>query len=336
MPSIPPSAYQVTTPNRTPRPSTTQQVSSYKATSPFRAAPPPPPSVTTQPVSRFKPTSPFRAAPPPSTSSLSRAAKFFSKVPKGGGAALAIALELFFPPPAGDNYYRSQPQKPAVPIQATAARSAQFTDPPRFLFRNGQSKAYYRVDYTGVLQDQGAYTRTIYVYGPISSEGNIYKDIGNGFGQQYFSITCYAGDGTRIVEQLASTNYVKTKTPIPYTNIVNITRVDKQPDTGGDPPPLSPGTLSPPGNYLGPPSAAPPSTAPSPAPKAPPPFGFPGSSPSGAPGGFPGSSPGDQPKRFSRWSSWWIPKPRPPTKSRPSTTTQKSRAYTQPQSNTCS
>ena len=300
MPSIPPSAYQVTTPNRTPRPSTTQQPSYYKPTTPFRAAPPPPPSVTTQPVSYYKPTTPIKLTPPPSGSSLARAAKFLSKVPKGGGAALAIAFELFFPPPAGDNYYDRNPTGPPPRYLLHPPEPSQFVELPSYPFRGGQGVGIpYKVYFYTYFAGGKSSLQNINVYGPVV--GLIEVITGpdparNNYTSKAIFIRARDISGKEKDYQITGADGGVPATVLSLrAEIVDIVRGSGQPDTSGDPPPLNNPSSSAPGNSLGAPIAAPPSVAPSPAPKAPPSV-----APSPSPGITPGVSPGEtpQPKRY--------------------------------------
>lgn len=142
----------------------------------------------------------------------------------------------------------------------------QEVEPPKFLIKGGQSRAYYRIDYTSVSQTRETFTGTFYGFGPLSSTGNVYRinSANPDFGQQFYTLNFHDGAGRPDNITLGSQNYVTFKDSLPYTNIVNITHADGKPDTGGNPLPLNLSSYSAPGNSLGALSAAPPSAAPSP------------------------------------------------------------------------
>lgn len=285
---------------------------------PQPGTPPPLSLPNTPPPQAYQSTAPFRAGGLPAAAAKGG----FSLGGVGKGVLADIALQLFFPPPAGDNYYDRNPKNPPPSYKLQPPEPPQQVEPPTFLFKGGQSRAYYRIDYTGQTPDSKFYTHTIYAFGPIRATGNIYSDGNppNIFGLQNYGIFRYDGAGDYGYEILVSQTYNKEKDFLPYTNIVNITRVDNQPDTGGDPPPISAGSSSPAGNSLGAPSAAPPSAAPAPAPKPPSPFGSPSGAPGGSPSGSPSGAPGGSPSGFPSPSPSPNPGPTPQPNKDPGST----------------
>lgn len=210
---------------------------------------------------------------------------------------MTIAIELFFPPPAGDNYYDRNPKNPPPKYKLHPPEPAKETESPNYPFRGGQDpNALYNISYQrtpkskaagfglstgGIGNISGKITRAELVetfFGYDSSSRSTYR----------FHLVVTNNKGfaiDKVIDGTENGDYSGAYKMLP------ITRVDGQPDTAGDPPPTTPGTNSSPGNSLGAPSAAPPSAAPAPAPTAPPPSTAPAPAPKPKP-----NSPGDAPE----------------------------------------
>lgn len=276
--SIPPPVYQPLSPTRIPRPKTTQYPGRYKPTTPFKSVPPRPPAPprTLQPVTYYKPTTPVRLSPPPSISPGGGIGKLLVKIPKAGGAAAGIALELLFPPPVGDNYFDRNPKNPPPRYKLHPPEPPTFVESPQYPFEGGQSPVLYRIEgfYTRQLPPPNHLERATAaeVWGPISSirmehpDGDITKF--------RVAITCHGRAGSPYSPSLVTVSGTNgalfDKEALPKLRIVSVKRSDNQPDTGGNLPPLNVPILSNPGNPVGTPVAAPPNVAPSPSPGAPP------------------------------------------------------------------
>ncbi len=252
-----------------------------QVTYPFRMNPPP-----------VKPPSP----PPTIGVAAGKVAKGAFRLGKGGFAA--IAFELLFPPPAGDNYYDRNPKNPPPKYKLQPSEPAREVEPPDYPFYGGQSL---RVAYTIIFKYRQTenYLGTIYVVERENRQGGFYG----------INSIFVAKRGDR-VSLFVNCNYHNSPTAPGgdielYGQTANITleilslkieRGDGQPDIGGNPPPRNQPIISAPGNSLGAPSAAPPSAAPSPAPLSIAPAPQPKRYPEPAPGSNP--EPAPQPKRY--------------------------------------
>ncbi len=195
---------------------------------------------------------------------MGRAARFLAKIPKGGGAALAITFELLFPPPAGDNYYDRNPKNPPPKYKLHPPDAPKEVEPPDYPFYGGQMPGVlYNVTYEYGGSNIPKYVDTQRYYGPVL--GVRFQQFNGGNTIYYITSGGFHAGGYRppsIENQV--TNFFGMQNP--FIRITGIKRVDLAPDTGGNPSPRNNPTVSAPGNSLGAPSAAPPSTAPSPAP----------------------------------------------------------------------
>jgi len=107
-------------------------------------------------------------------------------------------------------------------------------------FTGGQSpRIHYAVSYTLVHPDSLKGNGTGYYYGPILGSSNVYTPAANGvYIALDFIISAYDVNGNRVARLQASDNYAHQYESKPYAFITSIARIDGQPDTGGNPPPL--------------------------------------------------------------------------------------------------
>ena len=209
----------------------------------------------------------------------------------GGAAAVvlpAIAFVLFFDSPAA---------APTLMHPPEPANELEKNPPP---FSGGQMTVRYTTRHYGLAYgtlatnpaDKQWVSGQSGHQGPIKKVRYVSRAVNNNPYDTQTFIYVTSGNGS---EQLAQEVY----TTGPYTGRIEFIPESGQPDTGGDPEPLTPPTYTAPGNSLGAPSAGPPSAAPSPLPKAPSLSGSPSGLPSssGSPGGSPSSSgsPGGSP-----------------------------------------
>jgi len=234
--------------------------------------------------------------PPPAVGAAGAVAKGAFRLSKSGLAA--IAFELLFPPPAGDNYYDRNPKNPPAKYKLHPPEPPKELQPPDFPFYGGQVAAsIYRVSFEFGGYNGGqryAFYDTQRYYGPIVSTRIFIPGGGNTI--YYITSGGFApfGHNAQLKEDQISNQFNLYS---PFLHITNIERESGEPDNGGNPLPTNPGISSPPGNYLGPPSAAPPSAAPLPAPTAPP-GTAPAPQPKRYPGPGPNPEPAPQPKRY--------------------------------------
>ena len=267
LPELQPAAY-------TPKPAQPFKDPPSKTPAPFKQA---------QGTKPGQVTSPFRInkLSPPPPAAAAKAGRFLARVPRAGLAA--VALELLFPPTAGDNYYDRNPKNPPAKYKLRPPEPAIEVEKANYPFRGGQGNGvFYDVVIAVIEQSKPPYVTFETIRGQQGPIIGLRKQTTAGFG---FCFLVFANG--------ARETYVHNYTgnpPFDY-QIQSIVRSDRLPDTSGDPLPINPGISSSPGNYLGSPSAAPPSTAPAPAPKAPSPFGSPSGTPKSSPSGTPGSSP---------------------------------------------
>lgn len=251
-------------------------------TYPFRINPPP-----------IKP-----PPPPPGAAKVFKFAEKIFKITKN--PLFDIIFDLSFPPPAGDNYYDRNPKNPPPKYKLQPPEPSKELEPPKYPYRGGQSTgvfyevswAYKNAKVLGAYEPNEVFGPTT-LPGPILGFGNLpYDDVYDYQNGPGFGIIC---GPNRDNSQIAGAKTIEEAKPY----FVNIVRLDRRPDTGGNPPPDSNGSYSPPGNSLGAPSAAPPSAAPSPLPTAPP-----STAPAPQPNRYPGPAPGPnpepapQPKRY--------------------------------------
>ena len=306
---------------------------------PFAEPPPKTPISFRQPkgVKPGQITSPYRITklgppPPPAVgagaaASGAGAAKALLRLPKAGLAA--VAFELLFPPPAGDNYYDRNPKNPPAKYKLQPPEPVKELEPPQFQFKGGQSEASYHIvgiarvsyrryfefrnpplgkpftidfDYDTRISGSPVPGKILGIDSRFGS-GFLFGGSGGGFGlfvsssqrpTDPYGVTPHRT--TVVSEGDGPFNYNQmSENKVISVQIIEAIRADGQPDTGGNPPPSNNPSYSAPGNSLGAPLPAPPGAAPSSAPKAPSPFGSPSSSPGGSPSGSPSSSPGGSP-----------------------------------------
>lgn len=218
---------------------------------------PPPPSPATAPASPASPAAiPAGPAAAPAAAAAGGAGGGVGLLPIAAGAAAGAIAFLWGHEPAGEV---PRPPEPPQPIE-----------PGTVPFTGGQSPVFYKVEvqYTAIKIDTDPIynhlppsvtgTRTAYVYGPIAGLSSRNHATPEGKYTDHIVLRYPKPPDTEPNndrwDEIAGTS---PEYRFRSFAITQITRLDGQPDTGGDPPPINQPINSPPGQTLRSPSPPP-------------------------------------------------------------------------------